>query len=609
MLAKTLRLAGAVTFGALNLTASQYQSFKVAVYVRAYEVQKMKDPEWLKANWAVVEKQLKVDKVYLEVHRDLIIVDAETLRQAKAFFTAKGIAVAGGIATVKNESKLFETFDYTNPDDRAKIKEIVTATAKAFDEFILDDFFFTSSKSASAIAQKGDRSWTDFRLELMEEASRDLVLDVARSVNPKVRVIIKYPNWYEHFQGMGYNLEVQPKIFDEIYAGTETRDSVYNAQHLQPYQSYQQIRYFDNIKPGGNGGGWVDSGNRIYADRYAEQLWLTMLAKAPEIMLFAMNELVMPILPSDRAPWQDQGTSFDYAKAMEPVAGLPAPTLARVASQALEQIDPLVARLGRPIGIKSYRPYHSRGEDFLHNYLGMIGIPIDLYPEFPTDAQTVLLTADAARDPAIVEKIKQHLLSGKNIVITTGLLRAIQDKGFRGLVDLSVGPEISSTHEIWGRRIGRHTMPVDIIIPQLHYNTNDSWELLGSMTHGLGYPVLHYAAYGPGSLYVITIPDNFADLYQFPAPVLDQIRATVSGDFFARLEGPSRIALLAYDNHAVVVESFRDEAADVRVVTTADIKVLHNEVTGEDLRGSQEKDHMAFAVHVKPHSFVVLISK
>jgi hypothetical protein len=609
MPSKFLRLAPALLLGAVNLAAGQYQSFKVAVYVRAYEVQKMKDPEWLKTNWSIIEKQLKVDKVYLEVHRDLIIVDPETLRQAKAFFAAKGIAVAGGIATVKNESKLFETFDYTNPDDRAKIKEIVTATAKAFDEFILDDFFFTSSKSASAIAQKGDRSWTDFRLELMAEVSRDLVLDVARSVNPKVKVIIKYPNWYEHFQGVGYNLEVQPKIFDEIYTGTETRDSVYNAQHLQPYQSYQQIRYFDNIKPGGNGGGWVDTGNRIYADRYAEQLWLTMFAKAPEIMLFAMHELIMPILPSDRAPWQDQGTSFDYAKAVAPVAGVAAPTLARVASQALEQIDPLVAKLGKPIGIKSYRPYHSRGEDFLHNYLGMIGIPIDLHPEFPTDAQTVLLTADTAHDPAIVEKIKQHVLAGKNVVITTGLLREIQDKGFRGLVDLSVGPEVSSTHEIWGRRIGRHTLPVDIIIPQLHYNTNDSWELLGSMTHGLGYPILHYAAYAQGSLYVLTIPDNFADLYQLPAPVLDQIRATISGDFFARLEGPSRIALLAYDNHAVVVESFRDEAADVRIVTTADIKVLHNEVTGEDLSGSLESDHMAFSLRVKPHSFVVLTPK
>jgi hypothetical protein len=606
---KTLGLVLSLVLSAASLAAGQYQSFRVAVYIRAYEVQKMKDPEWLRTNWAIVEKQLKVDKVYLEVHRDLIIIDPATLAAAKAFFVSKGIAVSGGIATVKNERKLFETFDYTNPEDRAKITEIVTATAKAFDEFIIDDFFFTSSKSASAIEQKGDRSWTDFRLDLMAEVSRDLILKVARSVNPKVKVIIKYPNWYEHFQGMGYNLEVQPKIFDEIYTGTETRDSVYNAQHLQPYQSFQQVRYFDNIKPGGNGGGWVDSGDRINADRYAEQLWLTMLAKAPEIMLFAMHELVMPILPSDRAAWQDQGTSFDFAKANSPVDGVTAPTIARLASQALEQIDPLVAKLGTPIGIKSYRPYHSRGEDFLHNYLGMIGIPIDLHPEFPSDAQTVLLTADAAFDPEIVAKIQKHLIEGKNVVITTGLLREIQDKGFRKLVDLTVGPEVSSTHEIWGRRIGHQTMPVDIIIPELHYNTNDSWELLSSMTHGLGYPVLHYAAYGKGSLFVLTIPDNFADLYQLPTLALDQIRAAVSGDFFARLEGPSKISLLTYDNHAVVVESFRDEAADVRVVTAPEISGLHDEVTGKDLGGTLENGRRVFALTIKPHSFIVLTSK
>jgi hypothetical protein len=609
MKTKFLGIVLTVLLSVVNLAAGQYQSFKVAVYVRAYEVQRMKDPEWLKANWAIVERQLKVDKVYLEVHRDLIIVDPATLAQAKAFFAAKGIEVSGGIATVRNESNLFETFDYTNPDDREKIKEIVTATAKAFDEFIIDDFFFTSSKSAGAIKQKGDRSWADFRLELMTEVSRNLVLNVARAVNPKVRVIIKYPNWYEHFQGMGYNLEVQPRIFDEIYAGTETRDSVYNHQHLQPYQGYLQVRYFENIKPGGNGGGWVDTGNRIYADRYAEQLWLTMLAKAPEIMLFALNQLTLPVLASDRAPWQDQHPSFDYAKATLPVEGVAKPTLARVAAQALEQIDPLVAKLGKPVGLKSYRPYHSRGEDFLHNFLGMVGLPIDLYPEFPNDAQTVLLTADAACDPEIVGKIKRQLEDGKNVVITTGLLRAIQDRGFTNLVDVRVGPEVSITHEIWGRQVGRQTLPVDIVIPELQYNTNDSWELLSSMTQGLGYPILHYASYGRGSLYVLTIPDNFADLYQFPAPVLNAIRKTLSGDFFARLEGPAQIALLAYDNHAVVVESFRDEAADVRVVTTSDIQRLHNEVTGEDIGGTVEKDRRAFAFRLPPHSFAVLTPK
>jgi hypothetical protein len=45
-------------------------------------------------------------------------------------------------------------------------------------------------------------------------------------VNPKVKVVVKFPNWYEHFQGLGFNLKDEPKIFDGIYTGTETRDAV-----------------------------------------------------------------------------------------------------------------------------------------------------------------------------------------------------------------------------------------------------------------------------------------------------------------------------------------------------------------------------------------------
>ncbi len=90
----------------------------------------------------------------------------------------------------------------------------------------------------------------------------------------------------------GSILEAEPKIFDGIYTGTETRDPVYTDQHLQQYESYLIYRYFENIKPGGNGGGWVDTGAMRYMDRYAEQLWLTMFAKAPEITLFDFRRML-----------------------------------------------------------------------------------------------------------------------------------------------------------------------------------------------------------------------------------------------------------------------------------------------------------------------------
>ena len=48
-------------------------------------------------------------------------------------------------------------------------------------------FFFTSCKSDIEIKAKGMQSWTDYRLKLMTEAGRDLVLKPAKKVNPQCK--------------------------------------------------------------------------------------------------------------------------------------------------------------------------------------------------------------------------------------------------------------------------------------------------------------------------------------------------------------------------------------------------------------------------------------
>jgi hypothetical protein len=406
-----------------SFSAKGYQNFKVAVYCRAQEVNQMGDANWLEKSWNEVSRQVKVDKVYLETHRDVVLVDEETVKKARKFFEDRGIEVAGGITYTIMESNRFKTFCYTRPDQRKRVKEIAEYTARLFDEVILDDFFFTNCKCESCIKAKGSQSWSEFRLDLMKGAAKNLVVGPAKAVNPKVKMVIKYPNWYEHFQGCGFNLEVEPKIFDGIYTGTETRDPVYTDQHLQPYESYLIFRYFENIKPGGNGGGWVDTGAIRYMDRYAEQLWLTAFAKAPEITLFDFRRMLSPIPQEYRAPWQGQETSFDFNDMMKPIKGpdgaeTTPTTMARAAGYSFERIDSIVGKLGKPIGVKSYKPYHSTGEDFLHNYIGMCGIPMDLGPEFPAEANMIFLTESAKFDQSIVEKIKKQLMAGKTVVIT-----------------------------------------------------------------------------------------------------------------------------------------------------------------------------------------------
>jgi len=97
---------------AVVANASGYKDFRVAVYARAYEVQQMKDPAWLESRWTTITNGLKVDKIYLETHRDGVIPDQQTLDAVKQFFKSKGVATAAGIATVVNERNRFETFVY-----------------------------------------------------------------------------------------------------------------------------------------------------------------------------------------------------------------------------------------------------------------------------------------------------------------------------------------------------------------------------------------------------------------------------------------------------------------------------------------------------------------
>ncbi|MGH7991305.1 MAG: hypothetical protein ACREDS_14090, partial [Limisphaerales bacterium] len=424
---------------------------------------------------------------------------------------------------------------------------------------------------------------------------------------------------YDHFQGLGYDLDQEPKLFDGIYTGTETRDPEITDQNLQPYESYQIIRYFDNVKPGGNNGGWVDTYSIRYLDRYAEQLWDTMFAKAPEVMLFEWSALSRQIQPGDRTAWENLPTSFNYRQMLQ--SGPANPTMARVAGYSLEQADAVVGKLGNPIGIACYKPYQSSGEDFLHNYFGMIGIPIDLHPEFPTNANLVLLTESAKFDPDIVAKIKNQLKAGKSVVITSGLFRALQGKGIEDIVEARVTGRKILAHEYWtGFGAGNGAtvsagQNSDILFPEIDFFTNDAWALVRAMADGKGYPLLLMDRYSKGVLYIWTMPDNFNDLYRLPAAVTSAIKNYVMRDFSVRVDGASRVALFAYDNGAFIVESFLPVETDVRISVLGKCSGLKNLVTGAEItagtvaeneRPNQQNDALPrtfFRVKLMPHSY------
>ena len=174
----------------------KYQNFRTAIYVAVNATKELADPKVFEREYDRAARQLKFDKVYVEVYRNHLFATDGEIETVKKEFEAKGIIVSGGVTLAAGGvGGQFGTFDYENPADREECKKAAELAAKHFNEVILDDFFFYTSKSDADIAAKGARSWTQYRLDTMRDVARNLVMGPAKAANPGVKMIIKYPNW------------------------------------------------------------------------------------------------------------------------------------------------------------------------------------------------------------------------------------------------------------------------------------------------------------------------------------------------------------------------------------------------------------------------------
>lgn len=540
-----------------------YENFGTAVYIPA-RVAASLTREKLESDHAFLEKYIGLDKVYLETHRDALDVDREQILMIKSFLESKGASVSGGITTVlpdfegaeKGKRRLFNTLCYTDPAMRDRVREISEYAASLFDEVILDDFYFTNCTCERCLREKGDRDWATFRRELMKDVSKNLIVGPAKAVNPGIRMIVKYPNWRESYHFTGYLPDDQQEIFDATYIGTETRSPRYADQHLPEYLSYSLVRYLDHAWPGRNGGGWFDTYQCWSADRYMEQAYLTAFARAKELMFFQWNDLI------DNYFLGGMGIQ-------------------------LKKIDGLLSGVGEPTGIPVYIPYASNGENHLEMRLGMLGIPVDPTPVFPSDARVMLLTESSASDELVVSRLRDFVRAGGDAVITAGFLNET-GKTLR---------EIGLTEaEITGRRIGvtRYQITDDfagyidcekpILFPEIVHGNNMSWSLLNGGDGDFHTPLVLMSTYGKGRLFVLNIPDNYADIYRIPCAAADALKRVLSENEYA---SGTDFSMFTYDDGSMIFYRYvKDDVkpSRIRVYTKSDVTALRDAVTGETIK-------------------------
>ncbi|MCK5207895.1 MAG: hypothetical protein KAQ79_07740, partial [Cyclobacteriaceae bacterium] len=265
---------------------------------------------------------------------------------------------------------------------------------------------------------KGERSWSEYRRQLLTGLATSVFIEPARSVNPDINMIIKYPQWYDRFHMFGYDVETGPKLFDQVWVGTETRGQyTQRFGFVQPYEGFVNYSWISTLAGNKIGGAWFDHGDCDQLD-FIEQAYQSVLAGANELVIFNYGSFVNG----------HQGhhlLRMDFEKLA---------ALAKAVKSA-------------PVhGIAAYKPPQSDagGDLYIMDFIGMLGIPLVPVSSYPMEAQTIFLPRQAATDPNIVAKVLASHKLGTRIIMTTGFLASVNDQG--QLADLAgiIKPEIQT---------------------------------------------------------------------------------------------------------------------------------------------------------------------
>ena len=385
-----------------SLASARKSDLRLGVYVTAQTVEQLFTTEGGRREAISVLKCNGITKVYLEVYRCGLVISPEVLKTSVALLKRNGFEVVGGIATLPGgeigipQQGPLTWLNWQNPRSQNDMRKIMEDTAPIFDTFIVDDFFCTSDTSMESKAAKGERSWSEYRRALLTEVAQKVIINPAKAKNPAIKIIIKYPQWYDRFHLFGYDVSTEPKLFDGVWVGTETRGQ-YTQRYgfVQPYEGFINYRWISTLAAEKIGGAWFDHGDCTDID-FIEQAWQSVLAGAKELVIFNFDSFI---------------------------SGHPGHHLLRQNFNKLADLANTIA--SNPVkGVTGYKPANSDagGDLYLMDYIGMFGISLVPESKYPDNSEVIFLPTQAATDRDILPKIIKSLDKGAKIIMTTGFL-------------------------------------------------------------------------------------------------------------------------------------------------------------------------------------------
>ena len=403
-LASTSSLATETTASSLwDVALENKDAFRFSTLFTAQNVRQYLSREEGLENAVRWCKETAVTKVFVESFRDGYRAERQALENARDRFRKEGIEASGCITTTRVGKQSLKGWDviscYTDIPTQEKLQSEFEYAASMFDEIMIDDFLFTDCQCDECEKAKGSKSWSEYRCDLMLDVSRTRILAAAKKINPKVKIIIKYPQWYDKFHERGYDVVRQTEAFDLIWVGTESRDpdSTRWGRKAQ-YESYFIMQWLGKIGGEKTGGGWFDPYGTS-PPTYVEQARQTILGQARNALLFCYGSL------------QEGQAAADVARLREEI-----PALFKLAQ---------LVRGKSIIGIHAPKPPNSppKQEEYIFDFVGMLGVPLVPATNVDPEAKAAFFSQHALADPDFTGKLDKMLRAGKPVLITSHLAR------------------------------------------------------------------------------------------------------------------------------------------------------------------------------------------
>lgn len=468
-------------------------------------------------------------------------IPVDLLKDIAEKFRSRGIRVSGGMVPFGSQGPL----TYHNPEHLEMLSQKMKTLASVFDDIIIDDWLFTIAVDPQSVKERGEKTWAEYRTDLLLRQSQKYMIDPARKVNPQVKITIKYPNWYEGFPTNGYDVYRETHLFDSLAVGIETRNRMTHDQHIPIYSGYVFQKWYASVSPSKWLGCWLDNyGMKGNPKDYNAQVWQAVLAQAPEIILWCAGQLYPTTGPSsDVYPYFCESLSL-----FDKVAGM-------------------LSKEAR--GIPMYLPYGSTGEYNIFGYLGMIGLPIDPVAEFPFKSQNAIFTLHSLKDPNLAKKMLVRLEKGKDVFMTWPLWQRLQNTEFKNTLNLvncggTVTSDVFRLRLGWFReKLAKADRP--FTFPRIETMTWPYVRDVALVREDYDFGVFLNVPYLNGTIYILNIPDNSYDLLRLPSFVLNAIRRAFVKELGVELNGPGGVALYMFGKKQYVLYNMTDESVEMKL--------------------------------------------